>query len=455
MEQEALASKVADARPPDVRLRLLRLRIEKYRNVVPRTVLVFNDGMNVLLGPNGSGKTTLLRLVAAVVRDEFGALAEEEIDILYDVQLFDVVFRIRLAQRRMNGGAHARRPAGPHGPGMEWWLVVSAVEANGKEMKLLEGSPLGMKDLLGDAQYPVQDPFRETGPVSQVLDVLLELADRVSSREGAIEQQDASSWGAFSSFLEKANRLRLSLLSQGGRFDEGLGVFAGIVGSPAVLEMPDRRFANLWIRDDEVDGSFLPEELRQAVATQPRETRGVNISLTDADLPFLKRAVELFGGQRAEMILRRQQEEDGTVTYNDFEFHITLDDGTTVRHELLSWGQKRILAFLYYAAANPDILVIDELVNGLHHEWISACFEVMEGRQCFLTSQNPLLLDHLAFESADDVRRTFILCRRERGERKAEQRWGAMDEVSAESFFRAYKVGIQHVGELLRTKGLW
>jgi ABC-type molybdenum transport system ATPase subunit/photorepair protein PhrA len=126
-----------------------------------------------------------------------------------------------------------------------------------------------------------------------------------------------------------------------------------------------------------------------------------------------------------------------------------------IRHDLLSWGQKRILSFLYYAAANPDILVVDELVNGLHHEWISACLKEMEGRQCFLTSQNPLLLDHLTFSSAEEVRQTFIQCRREKGEHRSQLRWQHMDEASAEAFFRAYKVGIQHVGEILRTKGLW
>jgi recombinational DNA repair ATPase RecF len=43
-------------------LRLRRLKIEKFRNVVPGTELVFGDGMNVLLGRNGTGKTTLLQL---------------------------------------------------------------------------------------------------------------------------------------------------------------------------------------------------------------------------------------------------------------------------------------------------------------------------------------------------------------------------------------------------------
>lgn len=156
------------------------------------------------------------------------------------------------------------------------------------------------------------------------------------------------------------------------------------------------------------------------------------------------------------MILRLEEKsQEGTEHFSNFEFLFTLDDGTVIRHDLLSWGQKRILSFFYYAAANPDILVVDELVNGLHHEWIAACLKEMEGRQCFLTSQNPLLLDQLVFKSADDVRSTFIQCRREKGERRAELHWHPMDEASAESFFRAYRVGIQHVGEILRTKGLW
>ena len=148
-------------------------------------------------------------------------------------------------------------------------------------------------------------------------------------------------------------------------------------------------------------------------------------------------------------------ERGGTTMYSDFEFQLTMDDGTVLRHDWLSYGQKRLLSFLYYAAANPDIIIADELVNGLHHEWIDACLEEVKDRQCFLTSQNPLLLDYLSFDSVESVKRSFILCDRKKNGKRAQLVWGNMPEDAATSFFRAYKAGVQHVSEILRTKGLW
>jgi AAA domain, putative AbiEii toxin, Type IV TA system len=388
-------------------------------------------------------------------------MADEELAITYEVEIRSKLFRVQLTNRRSNGG-HGQRVTAGQNDAMDWSFRVSILNADGIEKIILAGNPLGVKDHANRTQRPVRDPFGDDGPLGQLWDVYNDLARSVSTKADELgETEHRTRIEALSiadellNFASAAFSIRLSLLSQGGRFDEALGVFATIVGSYAAADMPDRGWVYLS-RADEVSGGFVPDELIQAVEALPKDDKGSDITLTDASLPFLKRTVDLFGGQQAKMVLRLQEmTEDGSESFRDFEFLFTLDDGTTLRHDLLSWGQKRMLSFFYYAASNPDVLVIDELVNGLHHEWIAACLKEMEGRQCFLTSQNPLLLDHLTFSSAEDVRRTFIQCRREKGEKRAELHWRPIDEASAESFFRAYRVGIQHVGELLRTKGLW
>ncbi|HLM43953.1 MAG TPA: hypothetical protein VK458_08800, partial [Myxococcaceae bacterium] len=85
--------------------------------------------------------------------------------------------------------------------------------------------------------------------------------------------------------------------------------------------------------------------------------------------------------------------------------------------------------------------------------WIRACFEALGQRQVFLTSQNPLLLDYLNFQSPEDVRSTFVLCRWEKG--PEQMAWENMTQEAAKDFFASYKVGFQQVGELLQSKGLW
>jgi len=93
-------------------------------------------------------------------------------------------------------------------------------------------------------------------------------------------------------------------------------------------------------------------------------------------------------------------------------------DGGFITQDRLSYGQKRLLMFYYYLASNPDIVIADELVNGLHHQWIRAAIEEIGERQAFLTSQNPLLLDYLPFSSAEHVRKSFMLCTAELDENK-------------------------------------
>jgi len=137
-------------------------------------------------------------------------------------------------------------------------------------------------------------------------------------------------------------------------------------------------------------------------------------------------------------------------------FRFWWEDGTFITHEHLSYGQKRLLTFFYYLECNPDIVIADELVNGLHHRWITASIEAIGQRQAFLTSQNPLLLDYIPITSADEVRRSFILCRAEPrvGERPG-WTWDNMSAEDAGELFSAYEVGVEHVSEILQSRGLW
>ena len=206
--------------------------------------------------------------------------------------------------------------------------------------------------------------------------------------------------------------------------------------------------------------AFLPAQLwSRLTALMPELLAAKGGRLPHTDVDFLKKAVDIMHLKEAEMSLRLQKKDVNAgverLIYGDFEFLFTLRDGSIINQNDLSYGQKRLLAFLYYVAANEHILVADELVNGLHHEWIETCRDEIEGRQSFLTSQNPLLLDLLFFSSSAEVRKTFILCRQEdrdgRGAMVAEN----LSEKEAEAFYRSYQTEVQHVSEILRSKGLW
>ena len=68
-------------------------------------------------------------------------------------------------------------------------------------------------------------------------------------------------------------------------------------------------------------------------------------------------------------------------------------DGSVVRHEDLSYGQKRLLAFYYYLAASPVTVIADELVDGLHHLWIDAAIEAGAVGYLLKDAEPEVLLD--------------------------------------------------------------
>jgi hypothetical protein len=186
------------------------------------------------------------------------------------------------------------------------------------------------------------------------------------------------------------------------------------------------------------------------------------LSFTSQDVQgFLAAAVRLFGYRSAAVHMALLEKDaggqDGHSIYGNLRFTFERHDGSIFGHDKLSYGQKRMLSFLYYLALYPRLIIVDELVNGLHHAWIEACIEEIGDRQGILTSQNPLLLDYLTFESADDVRRRFILCRSERDSETGRDQliWRNPTLEEAESFYSAYQAGIQHVGEILVDKGFW
>lgn len=121
----------------------------------------------------------------------------------------------------------------------------------------------------------------------------------------------------------------------------------------------------------------------------------------------------------------------------------------------LSFGQRRLLGFLYYCACNPSTLIVDELTNGLHHEWIAHCMDELAKRQSFVATQHPLLLDYLPIESAKDAETAFLQCRLVEQDGKQYMTWRNTSPEEAERFWKSYGSGVQFISEILRTDGLW
>ncbi|QRK11086.1 AAA family ATPase [Archangium violaceum] len=406
--------------------KLTKLTIKKFRNVAP-TTLEFRSGINVLLGKNAAGKTTLLRLLSAVVGAPEQALKDDALDVSYRIASESIDIEHTVKKTRVED------PALPLDPGRPLKEDLSSLQRTDSFVLEKNGVATVRADVLpneivlerADKQTRVESQF----PAAPILSLYFALKK---------DREDSGS-------KELAEAVLLAQILSAGRMDESLDLFNNL------LEL------EIKIRGSGVRISANRPTIPRSISQMTFESIPESTSAT-FPLAFLDRASHVLGydSASARFDIERLSPEPSrqTVRLSNLRFFFKRP-GEEVSHDLLSYGQKRLLAFFAHADASRDLIIADELVNGLHHEWISACLDEIGERQAFLTSQNPLLLDFLRFDSVDEVRRTFILCERASGEAGAQLIWRNPTHEEAESFFLAYQTGIQRVSDILLTKGLW
>ncbi|MCP3135914.1 AAA family ATPase [Pyxidicoccus xibeiensis] len=443
-------------------VKLKRLKIEKFRNVAPGTELRFRDSMNVLLGKNGTGKTTLLNLIVSLLRWDFSSLLNEPFALEYELLTprNSTTVRLRNEPRpAFSGLSHDSQLSTQE-------LLAGALLPAGDDYESAGEIVLASSNL--EAEYTIKFSGSKLSLRGKKLHLgSIDLARPIAAGEAwiniaaalfQIKQQNKLDAPLISIFLDSATSMSPPSLQ---RFDESLDYLYSTTGD-------ERAFLAARAFSQDAQDSFDvaprnggPRAVHQEIQRQLQKTSDVDevrVQSSDAGAEFLGKAVQLLGFESAKLRIQRtarQTEPSERIYFGNIRFDFTRRDRSVINHLLLSYGQKRLLAFYYYLACNPATVVADELVNGMHHEWIEACMEELGGRQSFLTSQNPLLLDYLGFESADEVLSSFVLCRAEPQGERDQLRWENMTPEDAQGFFAAYQVGIQHVSEILRTRGLW
>jgi ABC-type cobalamin/Fe3+-siderophores transport system ATPase subunit len=434
-------------------VKLERLKIEKYRNVKPGTELHFRDSLNVLLGRNGTGKTTLLNLIVQLLRWDFSKLRDEEVRLEYDLKAPEVALTVRIRSEPVE------QPV----------VCGQALPGEFLAMEMLHGGPRHATSLEIDIVRPDSKPWsvRVEGAslvvTSEENIVHQSVTEQPVLGEGSLAALVRALGSTSSPKLVQALGMSLPLFSKGllfhlMRFDESLGYLEQMVERAPISVLKLVQGGGEYSAITLGPSSFA-QRLGEALNQDP-ECDDLRIDSRERGQEFLQRLAELMGFESAQV--RFQRTARGPVgqhiiqlDFGNIQFYFTRRDGSIIHHSLLSYGQKRLLAFFYYLASNSVCVVADELVNGMHHEWIGACLDELGERQAFLTSQNPLLMDYLVFESAEEVRSSFVLCHLESHEERDQMVWENMSPEEAASFFDAYQVATRHVGELLRLRGLW
>lgn len=379
---------------------LIEFEVRSFRNVRP-TKLEFRSGINVVLGKNAAGKTTLLNVLAEAL------------------QVFDLP-----SEERSTRSVLARGNAK-----LERETTIAAKRPS---------------DLTRHGSFSVSERFDaklDNGSFSALLtDEHLELDGQVIATGknplvALFAELDARSKPLLGEFFGLAT-------TDVRRLDESLEYFDSLLAFTQT-RVGQTVEASPW--------SVLPRGMRNFLV-QHNENVGPFFTAK-----FLNRSAEVMGYEAAQgRIDVESKSTAGKVETRLANLRFAFSSGRdSFTHSSLSYGQKRLLSFFAISDACPEVLIADELVNGLHHDWIRACIDEVGDRQAFLTSQNPLLLDYLAFDSAEEVQRGFVLCSRETTGDTTQLVWRNPTPAEAAEFFAAYETGIQTVSEILIAKGFW
>jgi energy-coupling factor transporter ATP-binding protein EcfA2 len=430
-------------------MKLTKLRIHRYRGITPGTELMFSPSLNLILGENGTGRTTLLELISIVLGSDFSGLGQEEFSLEYDLALPGMAIHVFARNERRSGA-----------------VVTPAPPARSALMALR-----------GPEVVPEFEPFIEAtlrpdspGPRVVVRADASGLFCDVDERSAYARRMqwsvlDRSVWTLIfmvAQFIAPEDKDRLkellhrTFLLGPSRFDEALGMFEHIGTIRYAMEMREGEVFPLGLM---ALPSWMPAWLRSRVE---RESPGHTLEFSHDELEgnFLARFVRLArfasGKLRVEVLENRTFENGGRLGFGSFSFRFRRQDGAEVPQAHLSYGEKRLLAFLYYLDVNGDFAVADELASGLHPRWAEACLAELGKRQAFLSSQNPLLFERLSFGSAADVRTSIIHCAtgpRDEGHRLV---WSQPTSETATRIFEALRADKPpSLTELLRAHGLW
>ncbi|QSQ21773.1 AAA family ATPase [Pyxidicoccus parkwayensis] len=410
-------------------LKLQWLQVHRFRAVQPGTRLTFSPSFNVLLGENGTGKTTLLDLVAAVASSDFSALRTEAFDLEYAMASDTGRITVRV-----------RNEAGDSGSGLVMDLVVAPGDMAWPLVIHREGQQVTVS-----RQDDTSDVVHER------------IAPEVGGRLWLVLMSGGIAWvektGEGTAAVEPLLAMAREVSAQAGlgRFDEGLAYFEQLLQVELRLS---RRAEGVLATGTGLASEDLLDGLRKVAAAQWGSARYV---LPADCIPFLRDSARLLGFTSAEALLApletQPQGKYETLSLGHLDLVFTGPGGQRVSARELGYGQKRLVAFLHYLAHARAVVVADELAHALHPRQLRAGMEQLGQRQSFLTSQSPLLLDSLRFESPEHVRATFVRCRRDEGSGAVV--WEDLSPGVAEEFFTAYRAAPQRVGELLQARGLW
>lgn len=425
---------------PVGRVRVRSLTVHQFRDVRPGTTLRFGEGTHLVLGKNASGKSTLLELLAAVAALNFRSAffqatpfhIEAELSVGDCTLQVEVRRQFERMQMRSVGDKYLDLPprdeaelvASLDVPGVltQWVRARTGGDAQTfrADPRIDESAPTGMRWLGG------------TDPLAMSLAWVLGQCATVEM--GGVYRLHPMVWDRWLRLITRPGT--------GAPYDEALGALDSIVkGDLAILRGKSTKAGSQW----------LPPSLDFEASGEP-------ITLELSADPTLRDAIRRLGYEEAKLHFGPGTAWGTGWRYTSPSIQLFRGGRAVRRHDQLSYGEQRLLSFAWYLACNPDVAVADELVNGLHAEWLDWSIDALGDRQSFLSAQSPLLVDSVPFASEAQLRQGIILCEAiPRADGGGDDLvWRQLDARESDLLARAFAQSrLDLLSDLLHALGLW
>jgi ABC-type lipoprotein export system ATPase subunit len=432
-------------------IRLEKLTLRKLGNIAPNTELHFNDRGALLLGKNGTGKTTLLNVIVKALSSnwqQLAAMSDDGFDLDYTLRFSHeteepLLLEVTMREDPVLDGERVQRRLTDQHRGRA--LAVTVRGPNGTALVHAYS-----KDNQTEFTYPEGTAGKRSMPSHSPVDALTFGDDEGRSPiEHVVFLEELRNFGERLHRYDEAYRY-FEQLTHDKHEDEGRVTFySGPILKNIGFSSDLYSLSTCRAMRDTIDA---PDKIPDQVKLESPSSRGTEVW---EPLPWLAMFRELTRIDQIsitfELISSKHSSNTIIMQYGPMSLRY-MTYGSKLRVDQLSFGQKRLFALLHYLDAHESIVLADEMVNGLHHEWIERCLEIANTRQSFLSSQNPILFDFMSFSSAQDAADRFIECSLDEQGRFV---WRNMSLDDATEFYEVYQTGIQHVSAILRTRGYW
>ena len=433
---------------------MTRLKINKYRKVEPGCTLELGRGNVFLIGPNGSGKSTLLRLMACLLTgdlDELCGSRSTPVDVEWTLEAEDpsrskayrYEFRLMVELRDSHDGEMSREPLFHR----DWQLdcVFHRVGA------AREGASTPVKLSIRDGklvEYGAGEARKILRRIDSSMDLMHALSASVSA--GILNKWDEELEGFLRPF---GLPIMPGSVSKRGRFDEALEAYHAICGTN-----PEWSRATITARKVErlsLSGQFVPSSMLTSPDSE-LERRALESSIARSGTASMAATAALIGADSMWVEPRFLEQQNGTsISWRGFNIEVTWPGGVTHTHLDLSFGQKRLIAAIWYIGVFQNYpLLFDELANGMHARWVRDLTEIIGDQQAFHALQNPLLLDWIG-PSEEDLRPQFVRCTVEVRDGQRVWTWRNPSDEEVERLEARWSSGLQNLSAILESEGWW